>query len=131
MNFRLRTSKKTMEILKDLQAKTNLTPNVLGRLAISCSLLNDEVNINDIPEEDTNGIEFNRHTLTGDYDLLFKALVSQYCGKHLTDEEYFPTYLKKHLDRGSELLKAEYKYTGNYEKFIINLAKINESEMIL
>ncbi|AZR72163.1 DNA sulfur modification protein DndE [Anoxybacter fermentans] len=128
MIFKLKTSKETMEILKDLQAKTNLTPNVLSRLAISCSLL-DNTPVDEF-ESDNNGLEFNRHTLTGDYDLVFKVLISQHCNRHLTDEEYFPTYIKKHLDRGAKILKAEYQYTGNYEKFLIHLTKLND-EVIL
>ncbi len=113
-----------MEILKDLQSKTKLTPNVLSRLAISLSLRDNE-NIDNF-DEDNNGLEFNRHTLTGDFDLIFKVLISQHCGKQLSDEEYFPVYFKKHLDRGAKMLYSEYKYTGNYEKFILHLTRLTE-----
>lgn len=128
MIFKLKTSKETMEILKDLQSRTNLTPNVLSRLAIGLSLREDTPI--DEYEADNNGLEFNRQTLTGDYDLIFKVIISQHCNRPLSDEEYFPTYIKKHLDRGIKLLEAEYKYTGNYEKFLIHLVRLN-NEVIL
>lgn len=120
MQYRLKTSRKTHDILKELQSSTNLTPNILGRLAISLSLLLND-SIEDF-ETDTNGLEFNRHTLTGHYDFIYKALIAQQIGRRLTDEEYFPTLLKKHLDRGARLLINEYKYAGNYEKLIKSLA---------
>ncbi|MFZ3172298.1 MAG: DndE family protein [Carboxydocellales bacterium] len=123
MQFRLKTSVKTMNILKDLQSCTNLTPNVLARLAISLSL-GDPDQVDNFPTN-TNGLEFNRHTLTGSHDLIYKSLIAQHCGRHLTDEEYFPYYIKLHLDRGVIKLFNEYKYAGNFEKLITNLVNLS------
>ena len=120
MQFRLKTSHQTAEILKYLQSCTGLTPNVLARLAISLSLLDQEPVANFITN--ANGIEFNRHTLTGQYDVVFKCLIAKHENRPITDNEYFPDLIKLHLDRGSAKLQNEYKYAGNYEKFIINLA---------
>lgn len=127
MQFRLKTSKDTMDILKQLQTNTNLTPNILARLAISLSLLLEEP-IEHF-ESDTNGLEFNRNTLTGTQDFVYKAIIAQQLGRPVSDEEYFPTLIKKHLDRGAKLLENEYKYAGNYEKFIKSLANF-EMEMV-
>ncbi|AGE22667.1 DNA sulfur modification protein DndE [Geobacillus stearothermophilus] len=127
MQFRLKTSKETMDILKQLQSSTNLTPNVLARLAIALSLLSKEP-IESF-ESDTNGLEFNRNTLTGEYDFVYKALIAQQLGRPITDDEYFPSLIKKHLDRGAKWLENEYKYAGNYEKLIKGLANF-ELEMI-
>ncbi|EMT46438.1 DndE family protein [Anoxybacillus flavithermus] len=127
MQFRLKTSKETMDILKQMQINTNLTPNILARLAISLSLLLEE-SIEQF-DSDTNGLEFNRNTLTGTYDFAYKAIIAQQLGRAITDEEYFPTLIKKHLDRGAKLLENEYKYAGNYEKFIRSLANF-EMEMV-
>lgn len=128
MQFRLKTSKDTMEILKQMQTNTNLTPNILARLAISLSLLLEDP-IEEF-ESDANGLEFNRNTLTSTQDFAYKAIIAQQLGRMITDEEYFPTLIKKHLDRGTKLLENEYKYAGNYEKFIKRLANF-EMEMIL
>jgi DNA sulfur modification protein DndE len=123
MNFRLRTSKQSEEKLKNLQSTTNLTPNILVRLAISLSL-----KVKSMPSEDlanTNGLEFNRNTLTGEYDYIFKALITQHAEREVTDEEYFPSLFNLHLERGVSLLDSEYKHAGNYEKFIINLMSMD------
>lgn len=119
MNFKLKTSAKTMNTLKELQSSTGLTPNVIARLATSLSLLQP-----DLPDEkdrDPNGMEFNRHTLTGQQDLAYRCLIAQRHGRQVKDEEYFPTLLKRHIDRGTQLLADEYKYAGNFERLVRNL----------
>lgn len=119
MNFRLRTSKKTAEKLKNLQDKTRMTPNILARFAVVLSLRNSEGILNYV--RDTSGIEFNRTTLTGSYDFLFKSLIAQHAQREITDEEFFPDLFNAHLERGISLLESEYEYAGNQEKMIINL----------
>lgn len=123
MQFRLRTSGKTANILKELQNNTKLTPNILARLAISMSLL-DPTPINATPFENTVGVEFNRHTLTGSHDSIYKIMISQHAGRYLPDEEYYPTYINRHLDRGAPKLKNEFDYAGNTEKFLIALSNL-------
>ena len=119
MNFSLKTSKKTQDTLKSLEGSTRLAPNILARLAINLSLL-DPAPIAE-KEADTAGIDFRRPTLTGSYDLLFKCLIAQHAGRHLSDEEYFPFYVKQHLERGAIKLENEYKHAGNFEKFVNGL----------
>ncbi|KIV56068.1 DNA sulfur modification protein [Aneurinibacillus migulanus] len=119
MNFRLRTSKYTADRLKQLQASTNITPNILARLAVSLSL--QQGAIDKVEIKDTAGIEFNRTTLTGEFDDVYRAAIAQHSGREVKDEEYFPELFNMHLERGVRLLFGEYKYAGNYEKFIINL----------
>ncbi|MBY3618576.1 DNA sulfur modification protein DndE [Acinetobacter sp. CUI P1] len=119
MNFRLRTSKKTADKLKDLQDKIRLTPNILSRYAVVLSLRNPEPIVTFV--KDTSGLEFNRTTLTGSYDFLFKSLIAQHAQRKITDEEYFPDLYNAHLERGIILLESEYDYVGNQEKMMINL----------
>lgn len=122
MIFRLRTSVKCQKTLEDLKQRTNITPNILCRYAISLSILEDTpVDINKV--KDTNGQEFNRQILTGHYDSIFKAMIVQKEKEPLSDEEYFPVYIKAHIERGVELLKNNYDLTGSKEKFLINLAR--------
>lgn len=123
MNFRLRTSKKAEEQIKALQKSVNLQPNILARLAVSLSLADPKpIDIN--LHRDQTGLEFNRVTLTGEYDAAYKALIIQHTGKALSDEEYFPTYLKAHLERGVPILNDAYHYAGNYEKFVLQLSSM-------
>ena len=117
MGFRLKTSKKTKDIFEEIGASSNLKPFALCKIAIGLSLQNDE----DIElfKSDTNGVELQRATVTGDLDALYKCLMESYEGKHLTDDEYFPTHTKKHIDRGAVLLKSSYEYSGgNLAKFL-------------
>ena len=95
----------------------NLKPFALSKLAISMSLTNNEP-IENFKSVDNNGLELNRQTITAQYDLLFKTLIEQHAGKHLTDDEYFPTHAKLHIDRGAVMLKNRYNYSSNMEHFI-------------
>lgn len=122
MNFRLKTSVKCQKTLEELKQRTNITPNILCRYAIGLSIL-EETPVDLYKVKDTNGQEFNRQVLTGQYDSVFKALIIQNAGHPLTDEDYFPTYIKAHIERGVELLKNNYDLAGNREKFLINLAR--------
>ena len=117
MGFRLKTSLKTKEIFEELGNRMNLKPFALSKLAISMSLTNNEP-IENFKSLDNNGLELNRQTITAQYDLLFKTLIEQHAGKHLTDDEYFPTHAKLHIDRGAVMLKNRYNYSSNMEHFI-------------
>ncbi|MGL5149315.1 MAG: DndE family protein [Clostridium sp.] len=118
MGFRLKTSKKTKEIFEEVGASSNLKPFALSKIAISLSL-KEATSINEYKEADTNGLELQRSTVTGDFDSIFKALMEVNLNKHLSDDEYYPTYTKRHIDRGAELLNNLYKYSGgNLEKFL-------------
>ena len=51
-------------------------------------------------------------------------------GRHITDDEFYPTYMKLHMDRGAELLYNSYKYSGgNLEKFLNQL--LNKGDVII
>lgn len=126
MGFRLKTSKKTKDIFEEIGASSNLKPFALCKIAIALSLKSEQ-NI-DTYHSDTNGLELQRSTVTGELDALYKCMIELYSDKHLSDDEYFPTYTKLHIDRGTELLQSSYKYAGgNLEKFINHL--INKGDV--
>lgn len=129
MGFRLKTSRRTQKIFEELSSSSNLKPFALSKIAIAFSL-KDKKSIADFQEKDTNGIEFQRSTITGEYDTIFKTLIEMNVGKHITEDEYCPYYLKLHMDRGAEILYSTYKYAGgSLEKFLKNVlkdVKINE-----
>ena len=74
---------------------------------------------------DTNalGRELNRQTITGDADALYKCLMELYAQRHLTDEEFFPGYVKAHIDRGAVLLEQEQRYGGD---FLVHLTALEK-----
>ena|SRR5690625_4271446 len=119
INFRLKTTNVTAEGLRELHNSTGVTPNVLSRIAIALSL-----RVSSQPEfvqGESKGIEFNRHTLTGDLDILYKSIIKQHLGEDISEKEYFPNLFNSHLTRGVELLQEEYQYAGNYNRFLNNL----------
>ncbi len=125
MGFRLKTSSNTREIFDYLGNRTNLKPFALSKIAISLSLKEDE-DVENYTDEDMNGLELNRQTITGQYDEVFKCLMEIKAGRSLNDDEYFPEYTKKHLDRGAQILKRLYDYNGNFERLFNSLLKEND-----
>lgn len=129
MNFRLRTTESTAHILKRLQNRTGLTPNILARLSISLSLLNPDQP--ELVDPDRKGLEFNRNTLTGEHDFYYKALIRQHAGYYVPEKEYFPDLFNAHLTRGVQLLEQEYNHAGNFNKFLNNLLKLSEDHLLI
>ena len=124
MAFKLKTSKRTEDILARIEASENLQFYTTVKLAIAMSLRSG----NSLTEEDfhTNalGRELNRQTITGDADALYKCLMELHAGRHLTDEEFFPGYVKAHIDRGAVLLDQEQRYSG--EDFVVHLTELEK-----
>lgn len=121
MIFRTKTSKRTMEIFEIIYQKEYLQPFVLAKLSIALAIYNKFKY--DGKLEDTNGLDLNRQTITGDNDLLFKKLIEQNEGKSIPEEEYFPNYVKAYMDRGAELLFSEFKQSHEFYSQLLNLEK--------
>lgn len=129
MGFRLKTSKKTKEIFEEIGNSSNLKPFALSKIAVSLSL-RDETPIDEYINDDANGLELQRSTVTGDFDTIFKALIEVNLKRNISDDEYYPHYMKLHMDRGAELLLNQYKYSGgNLEKFLINALKKGDANL--
>ena len=124
MAFKLKTSKKAAEIFDRIEGSECLPGYTLVKLAISLSLRWKEP----LKESDfhTNilGRELNRQTITGEADALYKCLMELYAQKHLTDDEFFPSYVKAHIDRGAILLDQEQRYGGD---FLVHLTELEKS----
>lgn len=82
-----------------LKGQFGLRPNILCRLGL-CVSLNDPRPPN--PEEfDTEGMEMNRYTLTGEYDDLLIGLLRERCHSDgVTDEETMVDQMVAHINRG-------------------------------
>lgn len=124
MIFKLKTSKATMGYFEEICAVVHLQPFALCKIAIALSLRNPAPLDDADFKSDSDGLELNRQTITGEYDDLFKALIISHCGEKIDDDEYFPKYVKAHIDRGSKYLYSEYKYSNNnFYKHLIELDK--------
>ena len=90
--------------LKQLKARTGLTPNLLCRVGFCLSLREPDVPNPSAYDEKSNR-EFNRYTLTGAWDSLFVALLIQRCHKdELRIPEDVEEQFRAHLNRGVLLL---------------------------
>lgn len=124
MVFKLKTSSETMKIFSELGTSIHLQPFALCKIAIALSLRNEELLSEENFKSDNDGLELNRQTITGEYDELFKALIISHSQKSLLDEEYFPKYLKAHIDRGAKYLYSEFKYSNdNFYKHLVEIDK--------
>lgn len=123
MAFKLKTSKKSEEIFSRLESSENLPFYVTVKLAMAMSLRSEKPLLDKDFNTNTMGRELNRQTITGDADALYKCLMELYSDKHLTDQEFFPSYVKAHIDRGALLLDREQKYG---EDFLVHLTELEK-----
>ena len=106
---RIRVSADSRHKLSILKGRTGLLPNVLCRLGLSLSLM--EPGIPKQEDYDTDGSEFNRYTLMGEWDPLIIALLKERCetdslslnNKGLVEQ------FRAHLNRGVALLYGRVK----------------------
>lgn len=125
MIFRLKTSKRTQEIFEELEARTNYKPYTLVKHAIAWSLKENTSVANYISDSD--GLDLNRQTITGDNEVLFKVLIEQVEGRYLLEEEFFPKYVKAHIDRGSGLLLDMYNHAGTVDRYVLQALGVGDT----
>lgn len=114
MVFKIRTSKKTMNLFEEMAASTNYAPFILSKLSISLSIKSETPLTEGDFKTDTFGLELNRQTITAEWDGLYKCLITMSEQRHIEDDEYFQKYIKAHLDRGAKMLYGEFKYNNDF-----------------
>lgn len=122
MAFKLKTSQRTEEIFNRIEASEKLPWPTLMRLALSLSIRQGPLMEIEL-FSDSLGRELNRQTITGDADSIYKCLIELQEERHIPDEEYFPTYVKGHLDRGAWLLDQEKKYSRD---LLVHLTELDK-----
>lgn len=120
MVTKIKVSEDAKEKLDFLSTRLDLKRNIICRMAIGRSLAIKETVKNE-EYADSAGYEYNRYTLTGDQDVLYKALITQHEGKQLDDNTYFKTYLRNHIERGTKVLYDEYNKINSPINFLIGL----------
>ncbi len=115
---RIRVSEEVDQYLRNLKAKTGLTPNLLCRIGFCLSLREPTIpKIEDYPEGGAR--EFNRYTLLGQWDNLFVALLKERC---FQDGLPIPGCLEDqflaHLNRGVVLLFQRVKHLGDLNHLV-------------
>lgn len=106
---RITVGRETDQRLRNLKARTGLTPNLLCRLGFCLSL--SEPSIPDAQlYADGNAREFNRYTLTGQWDVFFFSLLRERLEQDGLDPEAdLESQFKAHLNRGVTLLNQRIK----------------------
>ena len=106
---RIYVSEQVDNRLRNLKAKTGLTPNLLCRIGFCRSLAEPGVpDMTLYPEGQAR--EFNRYTLTGQWDVVFFALLRERLIQDgLDPEAELESQFKAHLNRGVMLLSTRIK----------------------
>ena len=125
MIFRLKTSKQTQEIFEELERRTNYKPYTLVKHAIAWSVA-ENTSVENFTS-DSNGLDLNRQTITGDNEVYFKAVFELIEGRFLEEEEFFPRFVKAHIDRGSKLLLDMYNHAGSVDKYILQVLGVGDT----
>ena len=120
MTNKLHTSIQTQEIFNSLSQSLGLQPFILSKLAIALSIRKGKILAEDF-NTDNDGLELSRQTIFGDHDLLFKSLIISRENRSINEEEYFPSVVKAHLDRGAKLLEDEKRYTKDFYNHLCRL----------
>lgn len=106
---RIYVSKEVDQALRTLKTRTSLTPNLLCRFGFCLSLVEPG-----IPDPELyaagQGREFNRYTLTGEWDSFFFSLLRERLVQDKLDiETNLEPQFKAHLSRGVLLLTKRLK----------------------
>ncbi len=106
---RIHISEDSRTKLRTLKGRTGLLPNVLSRIGLMLSLA--EENEPDIDANTTDGSEFNRFTLMGEWDPLIVALLDErgIANGMSKDNDTLVKYFRAHLNRGVRLLYGRVK----------------------
>jgi DNA sulfur modification protein DndE len=113
MSFnRIRISKAATIRLSMLKGRTGLTPNILCRIGLCLSL--SDPSIPDPQRFDEDGQEFNRYTLTGEWDKFFISLLKERLLRDRMDleKDLLPQF-RAHLNRGAIALFDKVKDLGD------------------
>jgi DNA sulfur modification protein DndE len=105
------------QLLKTLKFRTGLTHQYLCRVAFCVSLA--EPGVVDPATFDEKGLEFNRYTLTGEYDALFLAYLREWIAMTVTDEPYSETdWARAHINRGLTILPRRVRSLSDIPRLV-------------
>lgn len=106
---RIHISEDSSNKLRTLKGRTGILPNVLSRIGLMLSL--GEPGEPQLDADASDGSEFNRFTLMGEWDSLIVALLEERrIGNGMfEDNDSLVKYFRAHLNRGVRLLYGRVK----------------------
>lgn len=133
MIMRVRTSADIEVKLNELDKKIKLSSKAaLMRIAIACSVrepgdprIENGVKTN-YEKRSQGGADYQRYTIFGQHEEVFRLLMVQNLGEEISDDEFFPDLTNAHIRRGIRYMYSEYMYTDNRDKFFENLMKLSK-----
>lgn len=114
---RLRVCQEVDQRLISLKARTGLTPNLLCRIGF-CLSLNDPSLPDPAAYPPDSNREFNRYTLTGEWDDFFIALLRERCAHDGIGETELGDQFRAHINRGVLTLYSRVKHLGDLERLV-------------
>ncbi len=127
MNGRLTTSLEVEQKIIELQKLLKLSTKAsVMRIALGLSLKSkdDPRLIYNEKNNDHGGATYQRVTITGDYDELYRALLIEQLNMEVSDTEIFPELFNAHISRGINALYDEYQLKGNYDKVLDSIFEL-------
>ena len=118
MSTKVKLSSDVSTKLQFLSNRLDIRRNLIARMAFGYAL--NAINI-PVDPTDSNGQEFNRVTLTGKYDALFRLLMSEKEERLIVDDEFFPIKLKEYVEYGVNQLYLQYMKINSPGEFLIFL----------
>ncbi|NOK58228.1 MAG: DNA sulfur modification protein DndE [Chloroflexi bacterium AL-W] len=116
---RIRFCEEADQRLRQLKSRTGITPNLLCRMGF-CLSLDDPMVPDPTQFPPDSQREIDRHTLTGQYDVLFLALLRERCVRdNLSIEgKAFEEQFRAHMNRGVLLLFQRVKSLPDVSKLV-------------
>jgi DNA sulfur modification protein DndE len=101
---KIQLDEESTQVLKTMKGRTGLTHQYLCRLGFCLSL--GEPGQPDPARYDEQGVEFNRYTLTGEWDRLFLAYLREWLAREEPEVDADEAaWFRAHINRGLDLLQ--------------------------
>jgi DNA sulfur modification protein DndE len=109
------------QLLKTLKFRTGLTHQYLCRIAFCVSLA--ESGEIDPSAFDERGLEFNRYTLTGEWDTIFVAYLREWIATHDPDRQIHEgDWARAHINRGLSILPRRVRTLSDIPALVLAAA---------
>ncbi|HEX8745142.1 MAG TPA: DNA sulfur modification protein DndE [Thermoleophilaceae bacterium] len=114
---KIQLDESSVQLLKTLKSRTGLTHQYTCRLAFCLSLA--EPGHPNPGDYDEKGVEFNRYTLTGEWDRLFVAYLQQWLATEQPGDEFQPAdWFRAHINRGLTILPRRVRTLADVARLV-------------
>lgn len=117
MGDKLKLSLTASSHLDFISNKLDLKRFIICRMALSKAIA-DDFTSKTYESSDSNGIEFNKSTLLGKHEYLYRALMVHKEDRLLSEEEFFPQLVKKYIEFGIECMYIDYGIINSPTNFL-------------